>query len=159
MAFGIDTSLSSLRMALEYLGRKPSVRLACMDSVQMGLRDRAFDLTICIQSGICAFAVDQQQLFREAIRVTRAGGLVMFSSYRSQFWEHRLEWFEIQSAHHLIGEIDYRATGNEVIVCKDGFRATTADEATFQKLAASVGVAPRITEVDGSSLLCEFVCP
>jgi ubiquinone/menaquinone biosynthesis C-methylase UbiE len=74
MAFGIDTSLSSLRIALEYLGREPSLCLACMDSIQMGFRDRAFDLTICIQNGICAFAVDQQQLFREAIRVTRSGG-------------------------------------------------------------------------------------
>jgi SAM-dependent methyltransferase len=157
--FGIDTSLSSLRIALEYLGRKSSAYLACMDSVQMGFRDRAFDLTICIQNGICAFAVDQQQLFQEAIRVTRSGGLVMFSSYTPQFWEHRLEWFEIQSAHHLIGEIDYRATGNGVIVCKDGFRATTADTATFQKLAASVGATPRITEVDGSSLFCELVVP
>jgi SAM-dependent methyltransferase len=159
MAFGIDTSASSLRMVLEYLGREPSVCLACMDSVQMGLRDRAFDLTICIQNGICAFAVDQQQLLREAIRVTRSGGLVMFSSYTSQFWEHRLEWFEIQSAHHLIGEIDYQATGNGMIVCKDGFRATTADRATFEKLADRLGVTPRITEVDGSSLFCEFVCP
>jgi len=158
-AFGIDTSPSSLRMALDYLGRKPSVRLACMDSVQMGLRDLTFDLTICIQNGICAFAVDQQQLFREAIRVTRSGGLVMFSSYTSQFWGDRLEWFEIQSAHHLIGEIDYQATGNGVIICKDGFRATTADRATFEKLAARVGATPRITEVDGSSLFCEFVCP
>jgi SAM-dependent methyltransferase len=159
MALGIDTSPSSLRMGLEYLGRKPSVRLACMDSVQLGLRDRIFDLTICIQNGICAFAVDQQQLLREAIRVTRSGGLVMFSSYTSQFWEDRLEWFEIQSAHHLIGEIDYQATGNGMIVCKDGFRASTADRATFEKLAACVGVIPRLTEVDGSSLFCEFVCP
>ena len=158
-AFGIDTSLSSLRMAREYLGLKPSACLGCMDSVQMGLRDRAFDLTICIQNGICAFAVDQQQLFREAIRVTRSGGLVMFSSYTSQFWAERLEWFEIQSANHLIGEIDYQATGNGMIVCKDGFRATTADKATFEKLAARVEVTPRITEVDGSSLFCEFVCP
>ncbi|HXY10693.1 MAG TPA: class I SAM-dependent methyltransferase [Terriglobales bacterium] len=159
MACGIDTSLSSLRMSLEYLGRKPSLHLACMNSVQMGLRDRTFDLTICIQNGICAFAVDQQQLLREAIRVTRSGGLVMFSSYAPQFWEHRLEWFEIQSTHHLIGEIDYRATGKGIIVCKDGFRATTADRATFEKLAARLGVTPRITEVDGSSLFCEFVRP
>lgn len=159
VAFGIDTSPSSLRMALDYLGRNPSLRLACMDSVQMGFPDRAFDLTICIQNGICAFAVDQQQLFREAIRVTRSGGLVMFSSYTPQFWEHRLEWFEIQSAHHLIGEIDYQATGNGMIVCKDGFRATTADKPTFEKLAASLEVIPRITEVDGSSLFCEFVVP
>ena len=157
VAFGIDTSLSSLSMALEYLGRKPPLCLACMDSVQMGFRDRAFDLTICIQNGICAFAVDRQQLLREAMRVTRLGGLVMFSSYTPQFWQHRLEWFEIQSAHHLIGEIDYQATGNETIICKDGFRATTADKATFEKLAASLRVTSRITEVDGSSLFCEFV--
>jgi len=159
VAFGIDTSLSSLRMAMEYLGRTPSVCLACMDSVQMGFPDRAFDLTICIQNGICAFAVDQRQLIREALRVTRSGGLVMFSSYTSQFWEHRLEWFEIQSTHHLIGEIDYQATGNGIIVCKDGFRATTADRTTFEKLAASLEVRPRVTEVDGSSLFCEIVVP
>ena len=146
-------------MALEYLGSKPSLCLACMDSVELGFHDRAFDLTICIQNGICAFAVDQQQLFREAIRVTRSGGLVMFSSYTPQFWEHRLEWFEIQSAHHLIGEIDYQATGNGMIVCKDGFRATTADRPSFEKLAASLEVIPRITEVDDSSLFCECVVP
>ena len=159
VAFGIDTSRPSLRMALEYLGRKPSLCLACMDASQMGFRDRAFDLTICIQNGICAFAVDQRQIFREAMRVTRSGGLVMFSSYTPQFWEPRLEWFEIQSAHHLIGEIDYHATGDGVIVCKDGFRAKTADQATFQKLAAGLEVTTRITEVDGSSLFCEVVVP
>jgi len=159
MALGIDTSLSSLCMALEYLGRKPSVCLACMDSVQMGLRDRAFDLTICIQNGISAFAVDQQQLFREAIRVTRSGGLVMFSIYTPQFWEHRLEWFEIQSAHNLVGKIDYQASGNGTIVCRDGFRATTVGRETFEKLAASLAVTPRITAVDSSSLFCEFVAP
>jgi hypothetical protein len=105
-----------------------------MDSVQLGF-----------------FAVDQLQLFREAIRVTRSGGFVVFSSYTSQFWEDRLEWFEIQSAQHLIGEIDYQATGNGMIVCKDGFRATTADRATFERLAVRLAVTPRITEVDGSS--------
>jgi hypothetical protein len=67
---------------------------------------------------------------------------------------HRLEWFEVQSAHHLIGEIDYQATANGTIVCKDGFRATTADRQSFEKLAASLEVIPRITEVDGSCLFC-----
>ena len=91
--------------------------------------------------------------------MTRSGGLVMFSSYAPQFWKHRLEWFEIQSAHHLIGEIDYHATGNGIIVRKDGFRETTADKAAFEKLTARLGVTPSITEVDGSSLFCEFVSP
>jgi len=159
VAFGIDTSLPSLRMALEFMRGKPSLRLACMDAMYMGFRDRIFDLTLCVQNGICAFAVDQQQLFREALRVTRSGGLVLFSSYSAQFWQHRLQWLEIQSAHHLIGEIDHQATGNGVIVCKDGFRATTADRTTFEKLAAGLSVTPRITEADGSSLFCEIVVP
>lgn len=159
VAFGIDTSLPSLRMVLEYVGRQPSLRLACMDATRMGFRDHLFDLTICIQNGICAFAVDQRQLFREALRVTRSGGLVLFSSYSARFWEQRLEWFEIQSAHHLIGEIDYQATGKGVVACKDGFRLTTADEGTFEMLATDLRVAPRITEVDGSSLFCEITVP
>ena len=159
IAFGIDTSLASLRMALEFMEGKPSLRLACMDAIYMGFRDRIFDVTLCIQNGICSFAVDQQQLFREALRVTRSGGLVLFSSYSAQFWEHRLQWFEIQSAHHLIGEIDHRATGDGVIVCKDGFRATTADRTTFENLAAGLNVTPCMTEVDGSSLFCEIVVP
>ena len=159
VAFGIDTSLASLGMALEFLRGRPSLRFACMDALCMGFGDRTFDLTVCVQNGICAFALDQQQLFREALRVTRSGGLVLFSSYSAQFWEDRLQWFEIQSAHGLIGEIDHEATGNGVIVCKDGFRATTADRKTFEKLAADLRITPRITEVDGSSLFCEIVVP
>lgn len=156
---GIDMSLLSLRMALKLLRRNRSLQLACMDAIHMGFRDGVFDLTICIQNGICAFAVDQERLFREAHRVTRSGGLVLFSSYSAQFWGDRLEWFEVQAAHHLIGEIDYNATRNGVIVCKDGFRATTADKTTFEKLATRLGVTPRITEVDDSSLFCEVIVP
>ena len=64
VACGIDTSPSSLRIGTGLSGTQTIACLACMDSVQMGFRDRAFDLTICVQNGICAFAVDQQQLFQ-----------------------------------------------------------------------------------------------
>jgi SAM-dependent methyltransferase len=156
---GIDTSFPSLRMAVDFAGRKQSLYLAAMDATHLGFRDHAFDLTICIQNGISAFGVDQQQLFAEALRVTRSGGVLLFSSYSDRFWEERLKWFEIQAERGLIGEIDYHATGNGVIVCKDGFRATTVNAAGFRNLAASLGLAPNITEVDGSSLFCEIVVP
>ena len=97
-----------------------------------------------------------KRLFAEAIRVTQLGGTVLFSSYCDSFWEDRLRWFEIQSAHGLAGTIDYRATGNGVIVCKDGFRATTVNAAGFRSLAAALGLAPNIFEVDCSSLSCEI---
>ena len=53
VAFGIDTSPASLSMALEYLRRKPSLCLACMDSIQMGFRDSAFDLTLHSEWHLC----------------------------------------------------------------------------------------------------------
>ncbi|MBZ5682864.1 MAG: class I SAM-dependent methyltransferase [Acidobacteriia bacterium] len=156
---GIDTSLRSLRMVAEFVSRSESLHLAAMDATHMGFRDRAFDLTICIQNGISAFGTDQRELLAEAARVTRPGGLVLFSSYSERFWAERLKWFEIQAEHGLIGEIDDRATGNGVIVCKDGFRATTMDAEAFRSLAAVLGLAPNIIEVDGSSLFCEIAVP
>ena len=123
---GIDSSLGSLRMADEFAGRKGSLHLVAMNASHMGFRDRTFDLTLCIQNGISAFRADQSKLFTEAVRVTRSGGRVLFSSYCERFWEERLKWFQIQAVHGLIGEIDYHATGNGVIVCKGGFQRAIA---------------------------------
>jgi SAM-dependent methyltransferase len=158
-AFGIDTSVSSLRMARDFVGHAESLRLVQMDALHLGFRDCAFDLTICIQNGISAFAVDKQRLCAEAVRVTRSGGTVLFSSYCESFWPDRLKWFEIQSAHGLIGAIDYQRTGNGVVVCTDGFRATTVNAAGFLSLTGVLGLTPNIVEVDHSSLFCEIVLP
>lgn len=153
---GIDTSLPSLRMAAEFVGCEKSL-LAAMDAGRMGFRDGTFDLTICIQNGISVFGRNELELFREAVRVTRSGGVVLFSTYSESFWEERLKWFGIQAEHGLIGPIDYRLTGNGVIVCKDGFRATTMSAQGFRNLAGVLGLAATIIEVDGSSVFCEIV--
>jgi ubiquinone/menaquinone biosynthesis C-methylase UbiE len=159
VAIGIDTSVASLQMARELIGNIRSLHIAAMDAVCMGFPDRTFDITICIQNGISAFQVDRQRLLAEAVRVTKSGGTVLFSSYSSRFWTPRLEWFEVQAAHGLVGEIDYQVTGNGVIACKDGFRASTVGEEEFRALAAHAGLMPKITEVDSSSLFCEIVVP
>jgi 2-polyprenyl-6-hydroxyphenyl methylase/3-demethylubiquinone-9 3-methyltransferase len=144
-------------MVANFVGRSESIHFAVMDAVQMGFQSQSFDLTICIQNGISAFSVDQKKLFAEAVRVTRRGGTVLFSSYSQRFWAERLRWFEIQAEHGFIGEIDHGLTGDGVIVCKDGFRATTVDSEGFMSLAAGLGLMPDIIEVDGSSLFCEIV--
>jgi 2-polyprenyl-6-hydroxyphenyl methylase/3-demethylubiquinone-9 3-methyltransferase len=155
--WGIDTSHRSLVMAGEFVGT--GCRLVAMDAGRMGFPKGVFDLVICIQNGISAFGIDPSVLVREAVRVTRPGGRVLFSSYAERFWPHRLEWFKVQADHGLIGEIDLQATGDGVIVCKDGFRATTVDPEGFRTLAREVGIEPRLVEVGGSSLFCELRVP
>jgi 2-polyprenyl-6-hydroxyphenyl methylase/3-demethylubiquinone-9 3-methyltransferase len=154
VVLGIDTSLDSVHLARAELGEK--CRLAAMDAVALGLADAAFDLVICVQNGIAAFGIDQRRLIDEAIRVTRSGGTVLFSTYSENFWDDRLDWFRIQAAHGLIGELDAEATGDGVIVCKDGFRAETVSPEGFRSLLAGYHRPPRITEVDASSLFCEI---
>lgn len=154
---GIDASYESLRLARKMMRANPFCHLLDMNAVQLGFRNQQFDIVACIQNGISAFHVDQKSLIREAVRVTKSGGRTLFSSYSEAFWQDRLEWFQIQADHGLIGEIDYDATGGGVIVCKDGFKATTVGPDEFRRLATDPDIAAEITEVDGSSIFCEIV--
>jgi SAM-dependent methyltransferase len=156
LLFGIDTSLSSLQSCKPELSARGNCHVAQMNALQTGFHDQTFDLVLCIQNGISAFHVDQQGLIREAIRITKNGGSALFSSYSERFWDERLEWFRIQAKEGLLGDIDEAQTGNGVIVCKDGFSATTVSESQFRALAQSCGVEPLIEEVDGSSLFCRI---
>ena len=125
MTVGIDTSFPSLRSANDIARILRGCHVLQMDAVRMGFRDHSFDKVICIQNGISAFQVDPRELIRESVRVTRPGGLILISTYSARFWEHRLEWFRMQSAAGLLGEIDNSRTCGGVIICRDGFRATT----------------------------------
>jgi 2-polyprenyl-6-hydroxyphenyl methylase/3-demethylubiquinone-9 3-methyltransferase len=157
LACGIDTSLESLVYGRRAFERFPHCHLVQMDAARLAFRDGSFDCTVCIQNGISAFHVDAGELMRESIRVTRPGGLVLFSSYSDAFWDQRLEWFELQAREGLVGPIDREKTRDGRIVCTDGFTATTVDARRFAGLARDIGVRARIVEVDSSSIFCEIV--
>ena len=127
-----------------------------MDAVSSGLKDDIFDVVLCIQNGISVFNVDKLSLISESVRVTRPDGLVMFSTYSDKFWPYRLEWFEAQAKEGLLGEIDYEKTGDGIIVCKDGFKATTVSADEFRTLIKRLNLKAEIIEVDESSLFCEI---
>ncbi|MEW5702384.1 MAG: class I SAM-dependent methyltransferase [Candidatus Zixiibacteriota bacterium] len=156
---GIDTSLASLRMGQDLLRGIGNCHLACMNALHLGFADRTFDLVVCIQNGISAFHVDQRAVICEAVRVTRPAGLALFSSYSEKFWNDRLDWFERQSAAGLLGEIDHDKTRDGVIVCKDGFTATTVTPEYFRSLVDDLGAEVRIDEVDESSVFCAITIP
>lgn len=154
---GIDTSRSSLELAREVLKGFPGCHLVQMDAVHLAFHDDLFNLTVCIQNGLSAFQVNPLDLMRQSVRVTRPGGAVFFSSYSDKFWSDRLEWFQMQAWEGLLGEIDPDKTGDGVIVCRDGFRATTLRPEDFLALTAELGLHPTLTEVDESSLFCEII--
>ena len=156
---GVDVAEESLALARTLAGSDSRCEFVLMDALHMSFADGSFDVVVCIQNGICAFGVPQSELMREALRVLRAGGRLIFSTYSDGFWADRLSWFELQSSEGLVGSIDHRATGDGVIVCSDGFRSGTATRSHLEELCSELGVTATITEVDGSSLFCEASKP
>ncbi len=153
---GIDTSRASLSFAQKRTQNLTNCTLLQMDAVALGFQDRSFDLVVCIQNGISAFKVNPKDLMKESLRVARKGGMVLFSSYSEKFWKDRLEWFKLQAEAGLIGEIDWDQTREGVIICRDGFKATTFGPAEFQSLIPPFQTEFTIEEIDGSSLFCEI---
>jgi 2-polyprenyl-6-hydroxyphenyl methylase/3-demethylubiquinone-9 3-methyltransferase len=165
---GVDTSRQSLALAIRKFGGIPllaeaqshddndpdNIGLAQMDAIQTGFADNSSDLTVCIQNGISAFHADPRAVVAETLRITKETGTILFSTYSPNFWEDRLEWFEAQAAHGLLGEIDREKTGDGQIVCKDGFTATTFTPEDFAALLDPLLVSYTIEEVDNSSLFC-----
>ena len=154
-AVGIDISPGNLRSAESYLREHRNCDVALMDAVRLGFQDAQFDATICVQNGISAFRVDPSRLIAEAIRVTRVGGRVHFSTYSPRIWPDRLEWFRAQARDGLIGALDESQTGNGTIVCLDGLRLTTGSGEKFQALFAEHGQLAQIHEVDQSSVFAD----
>jgi 2-polyprenyl-6-hydroxyphenyl methylase/3-demethylubiquinone-9 3-methyltransferase len=56
-----------------------------------------------------------------------------------------------------LGEIDEAATGRGVIVCKDGFRATTVTPGQFRSLSRGLGRQVRVDVVADASVFCEIL--
>ena len=156
---GIDTARESLELARELASERSNCEFIEMDATRMSFPDESFELVVCIQNGICAFDVDHSKLVREALRVAKPGGKVLFSSYADEFWPHRLEWFELQAKEGLLGEIDRERTGKGVIVCVDGFRAGAMREGEFREICRELTLEPEIAEVDGSSVFFELRKP
>jgi 2-polyprenyl-6-hydroxyphenyl methylase/3-demethylubiquinone-9 3-methyltransferase len=156
LVVGIDTSPTSVQLGRELLRDVANCQLLQMDAAALGFVDESFNVVVCIQNGISAFKIQPHRLLAECLRVTRPGGRVLLSSYAAKFWPHRLEWFRLQAEHGLLGEIDWSATRDGVIVCQDGFKATTTDPEAFRALAADLGVECQIEEVDESSVFCEI---
>lgn len=154
---GNDISMESLELARSYLRSCQNYSIFLTDASHLSFRSRIFDTVFCIQNGISAFWVDKKRLVAESIRVTKDNGIILFSSYSPRIWEARLEWFRKQSQLGLIGEIDEENTRDGVIMCRDGFRATTIRSDQFVKLFDKLGLNASIVEVDESSIFCKVI--
>ena len=151
---GLDTSQESLNLVPTFLKDSFTTYLIQASAEMIPLKEQTVDKVICIQNGISAFKIDPIHLILESVRITRHGGKCLFSSYSERFWKSRLQWFEMQAREGLLGEIDWDRTKDGIIVCKDGFVASTFSSQDFEELSLQLNLDAKVIEIDESSIFC-----
>ena len=148
---GIDISAESVEFGKEYLIEFTNIRLELMDAHKLDFEEE-FDVVLCLQNGLSSLKGETIQLVRGCMNALKKGGRAYFSTYSGKFWNWRLAWFEEQADKGLLGKINKNQTRDGVIICRDGFRATTFTEKDFVALGEASGYKYEIQEVDESSL-------
>lgn len=147
---GIDISEDSIELGNEYLKDIPNARMKRMDVHDLTFKE-SFDVILCLQNGLSSMRLSFETI-KSIMDLVSSGGLLFFSSYSEKFWDIRLKWFQEQASKGLLGEIDTEKTRDGVIICKDGFKATTSSPEQLKKLGESLAYPFKIEEVDESSL-------
>lgn len=148
---GIDVSEESVELGKEYLKDSQNTKIIAMDVHDLQFEEK-FDVVLCLQNGLSAMKIKSTDLIEKILRMVVSGGKVFFSTYSEKFWEYRIMWFQEQADKRLLGELDYDKTKDGVIICKDGFKATTYTQKDLEEIGDSLGYEYKIHEVDESSV-------
>ncbi|MDL2263989.1 class I SAM-dependent methyltransferase [Synergistaceae bacterium OttesenSCG-928-I11] len=148
---GVELSPDSVTYGAEYLKDAPNCSLRVADVHTMPVSE-TFDVVLALQNALSAVKGDAVAVVKKCVAMLGENGRAYFSSYAENFWEHRLAWFDEQAAKGLLGEVDRERSRDGVLVCKDGFTATTFRRSDFEALGDASGCDYRVTEVDGSSI-------
>ena len=147
---GIDISEDSVRLSEDYLKEFQNASELTMDIHKLEF-DAPFDVILCLQNGLSATRADEA-VISNLLAHLAPGGMAYFSTYSANFWEHRVDWFQEQASKGLLGELDMEKTCDGVIICKDGFKATTQTPEDYEAIGRASGFPYEIVEVDQSSL-------
>ncbi|SCY61312.1 class I SAM-dependent methyltransferase [Alkaliphilus peptidifermentans] len=148
---GIDISDESVSLGKEYLKNTPNAEIITMDIHNLTF-EKKFNVILCLQNGLSAMKVTSSDLIDKILEMVVSGGKVYFSTYSKKFWEYRLMWFKEQAEKGLLGELDLDKTKDGVIICKDGFKATTHTPEDLKMIGCLSGYEYQIHEVDESSV-------
>ena len=148
---GIDISKRNAVLGNEYLEKIPNAQIAVMDVHGMSFEEQ-FDVVLCLQNGLSAMKISQLDVVNKILPLLKNSGKLYCSTYSEKFWKHRVAWFKEQAEKGLLGELDLNKTKDGVIICKDGFKATTHTPQHFKEIGESSGFKYQIKEVDESSL-------
>ncbi|MCP4430248.1 MAG: class I SAM-dependent methyltransferase [Gammaproteobacteria bacterium] len=153
---GIDNAPDNIELALEHVGLLQNVSVRKADVTSIDSPDNSYDLVLCMQNGLSAFGNNPLNVVRESCRVLNETGKLICCTYSEKIWPDRLKWFREQSNAGLLSPVDEGKTGNNIVVCQDGFTSSAMSRSEFKFISNELNLAHEIYEIESGSLICEF---
>lgn len=124
------------------LGANP--RLAAALAWGLPFADASFDVVVCAQNTLGLMGAGKPEALREAKRVTRPGGRLVFVVYSESSLVPRLEWYARMHRRGQMASIDWARSGPELLVTEDGHGSECFRRERLEQLFTAAGLAPEI---------------
>jgi SAM-dependent methyltransferase len=111
---------------------------------QLPFTDGSFDAVLCAQNTLGLLGEEKLPTLREAARVTRPGGKLVFVVYSEFSIVPRVEWYTQMLQQGMMAPVDWARSGPELLLTEDGHASECFRRGRLEALFAEAGLTPRL---------------
>lgn len=141
---GLDLMESYLRYARTGRQLDPGTGLAAGRAGKLPFAEGSFDAVVCAQNTWGLLGEEKLPTLREAARVTRPGGKLLFVVYSEASVVPRTEWYMDMQRRGLMAPLDWASSGPELLVTEDGHASECFRGERLERLFREAGLTPRL---------------
>ena len=144
---GVDLMESYLRYARINRQVSAGTGFAAGRAGQLPFASSSFDAVLCAQNTLGLLGDEKFPTLREAVRVTRAGGKLVFVVYSEFSIVPRVEWYTQMLQQGMMAPVDWARSGPELLLTKDGHASECFRRERLEALFAEAGLESRLERV------------
>ncbi len=144
---GMDLMESYLRFARSSRQVAAGTGFAAGRAGQLPFADSSFDAVLCAQNTLGLLGEEKLPTLREAARVTRPGGKLVFVVYSEFSIIPRVEWYTQMLQQGMMAPIDWAQSGPELLLTEDGHASECFRRQRLEALFAEAGLMSRLARV------------
>jgi SAM-dependent methyltransferase len=141
---GLDLMESYLRYAQGNRRLGAGAGLAAGLANRLPFADASFDAVVCAQNTLGLLGDAKLATLREARRVARPAGSVIFIVYSEFSVVPRIEWYSEMNRRGMMAPLDWSRSGPELLVTEDGHGSECFRRERLEALFAEAGLASRL---------------